>query len=112
MSRYHSVLNVATGEETEVAFTADEEAAADAAEAAAEAARLVPKSTVTARIIDAGNDGNGVAYIKLAMDALTSNPAAWARWTAADKPAVKASDADTIALIEAIGLDPAAILAA
>jgi hypothetical protein len=103
MARVHIVYTVGNPEPVEVPFTAEEEAAADAAEATP-VRRLVPKSTITARLIDAGK-------IAAALTALQSSPAAYARWIAADQPAVYADDADTLALLAAIGADAETILA-
>jgi len=69
------------------------------------------KSVVTARIIAAGNNVDGKAYIALAQAALLGNAAAFARWIAADQPSVNANDPDAVALVKGIGLDPAVILA-
>jgi len=66
--------------------------------------RMVPKSVVTQRVIDAG-------MIDQAMAALQSDWAKFARWVAPDQPAVYFDDADTVVMIEALGLDPEQILA-
>lgn len=71
----------------------------------------VPKSVVSARIIAAGKNSNGQLYIALALAALQGDPASFARWIASDQPGVNVDAADAIALIQAIGLDPAVILA-
>ena len=49
--------------------------------------------------------------IAAANAALEADPAKKARWYAADHPAIRADDADAIAFLQAIGADPAAILA-
>lgn len=64
----------------------------------------VLKSTVQARIIDAGKMDEAYA-------ALTSNATYFARWFAPDRPVVYCDDPDAILLVTAIGLDPAVILA-
>jgi len=66
--------------------------------------RMVPKSVVTQRVIDAG-------MIDQAMAALQSDWAKFARWVAPDQPAVYFDDADTVLMVEALGLDPEVILA-
>lgn len=66
--------------------------------------RLVPKSVVVARLIAANK-------IDAAFQALMSNPGAFARWHAPDRPAVYADDPDAIALLQAIGADPAVVMA-
>ena len=64
----------------------------------------VLKSTVQARIIDAGKMGDAYA-------ALTANPVYFARWFAPDHPAVYCDDPDAVGLVTALGLNPAVILA-
>jgi hypothetical protein len=66
---------------------------------------MVAKSTVQQRIIDAGRMADAYA-------ALTANAVYFARWFAPDHPAVYCDDADAVALVTALGLDPAVILAA
>jgi hypothetical protein len=66
--------------------------------------QMVLKSIVQARIIDAGKMGQAYA-------ALTSNPVYFARWFAPDRPSVYCDDPDAVALVTALGLDPAIILA-
>jgi hypothetical protein len=68
------------------------------------ARRMVLKSVVQARIIDAGK-------MPQAYAALTSNPIYFARWFAPDRPEVYSDDPDAVGLIRALGLDPAVILA-
>jgi hypothetical protein len=68
------------------------------------ARRMVRKSVVQARLIEAGK-------MNAAYAALTSNSAHYARWFAPDHPEVYADDPDAIALLQAIGADPEAILA-
>ena len=71
---------------------------------AEEPKRMVLKSVVISRLIEAGKIGAAKA-------ALDANPAAFARWFASDHPAVNHDDPDAIALLKAIGADPDAILA-
>jgi hypothetical protein len=66
--------------------------------------RTVRKSVIVARLIAANK-------ITAAVQAIMAKPDLFARWTAADRPEVRADDADTIAFLQAIGADPAAILA-
>lgn len=102
MSRTHVIYQAGrSAEPAVVAFTAEEEAAADAEIAQP---RKVAKSLITQRLIDAG-------MIAAAMSALQSDSAAYARWIAADQPAVNSDDAATLELLAAIGADPAVILA-
>ncbi|WP_044547581.1 hypothetical protein [Mesorhizobium japonicum] len=65
---------------------------------------MVRKSVVQARIIAAGK--MPAAYV-----ALTANPVYFARWFAPDHPEVYCDDPDAVALVQALGLDPAVILA-
>ncbi len=65
--------------------------------------RTVPKSVIVSRLIAAGK-------IEAAYAALNSDPAAWARWVASDRPAINHDDPDAIALLNAIGADPDVIL--
>lgn len=67
--------------------------------------RLVPKSLVVERLHAAGK----LAAAKAALDA---DLYARERWYAPDRPAVYTDDAEAVALLLAIGADPAAILAA
>lgn len=67
--------------------------------------RTVAKSVIVSRLIEAGK-------IEAAYAALNANPSAWARWVASDRPAINHDDPDAIALLVAIGADPAVILAA
>ncbi|MCZ8546906.1 hypothetical protein OOJ09_22190 [Mesorhizobium qingshengii] len=46
-----------------------------------------------------------------AYAALTGNPIYFARWFAPDHPSVYCDDPDALILVQALGLDPAAILA-
>ena len=66
--------------------------------------RLIPKSTITARLIEAGKMG-------AAMTALMSDPASFGRWFTPDWPNVYADDDGLIAFLTAIGADVAAITA-
>lgn len=66
--------------------------------------RLVPKSVIVSRLIEAGK-------IAAAYQALNSKPEYWARWVASDRPAINHDDPDALALLKAIGADPAVILA-
>ncbi len=68
------------------------------------ARRLVLKSVVQARIIDAGKMPQAYAM-------LTGNAVYFARWFAPDRPEVYCDDPDAMLLVQAIGLDPAVILA-
>jgi len=70
----------------------------------APARQMIAKSTVQARIIAAGK-------MDAAYAALTGNSAYFARWFAPDHPAVYSDDPDAVALVQALGLDPATILA-
>lgn len=71
---------------------------------AEEPKRTILKSVIVSRLIEAGKIGAAKA-------ALDSNPAAFARWFASDRPAVNHDDPEAIALLKAIGADPDAILA-
>lgn len=64
----------------------------------------VLKSTVQSRIIDKGK-------MDAAYAALTANPVYFARWFAPDRPVVFCDDPDAVLLVQALGLDPAEILA-
>lgn len=66
--------------------------------------RMVRKSVIIARLIAA--DKIGAAKV-----ALDSDPSAYARWWAPDKPSIYADDAEALGLLNAIGADPAVILA-
>ncbi|QPC93827.1 hypothetical protein [Mesorhizobium sp. INR15] len=66
--------------------------------------RLVLKSVVQARIIDAGKMPQAYAM-------LTGNAVYFARWFAPDRPEVYADDPDAKTLVTALGLDAASILA-
>ncbi|TIW49863.1 MAG: hypothetical protein E5V71_00485 [Mesorhizobium sp.] len=57
-----------------------------------------------ARIIDAGKMSDAYA-------ALTRNLVYFARWFAPDRPEVYCHDPDAVSLLQALGLDPDAILA-
>jgi hypothetical protein len=63
--------------------------------------RLVPKSVILSRLTDAQLDA--------ALAMLTTRQKE--RWRAADKPAVYFDDAETVGLINAIGADPAVVMA-
>jgi XkdW protein len=65
--------------------------------------RLVTKSLITSRLIEAGK-------IEAARAALEADASAYARWWAPDKPAIYADDPEAIALLQSIAADPAAIL--
>ena len=65
----------------------------------------VRKSTVTNRLVAAGK-------IADAMTALLADAAAFGRWFAPDWPNVYCDDEQVVALLTAIGADPAEILAA
>lgn len=66
--------------------------------------RAVPKSLVISRLVDAGK-------INEAFTALMDDPALFARWFSPDRHAVNSDDPDTIAFLEALDVDPDAILA-
>lgn len=66
--------------------------------------RIIPKSVIVSRLIEAGKIGAAKA-------ALDANPAAFARWFASDRPAINHDDPDALALLNAIGADPDVILA-
>lgn len=66
--------------------------------------QMVLKSTVQARIIEAGK-------MPQAYAALTGNPVYFARWFAPDRPSVYCDDPDAVTLVSTLGLDPAVILA-
>ena len=64
--------------------------------------RLLPKSTVTGRLIAMGK----AAQVKAGLDA---DPVAWARWFTPDWPNVYADDEGLVAFLEGLGLTPAEI---
>lgn len=66
--------------------------------------RLVPKSLIVSRL-------NAVGKLVAASAALSADLYARERWYAPDKPAVYADDEEVLALLKAIGADPAVILA-
>lgn len=66
--------------------------------------RAVPKSLITQRLIDAGKHSAALAALK-------ADDSAFARWFSPDQPSVYSDNAEVIALLNAIGADPAAILA-
>src|SRR5438105_1562477 len=63
--------------------------------------RLVPKSMIVERLNTAG-------LLAAAKSALDANLYARERWYAPDKPSVFADDLEAVALLQAIGADPAA----
>jgi hypothetical protein len=65
---------------------------------------MVRKSTVQARLIDAGKMGDAYAL-------LTQYPAKFARWFAPDQAKVYCDDPDSVAFLQALGLDPDIYLA-
>lgn len=65
---------------------------------------MVIKSIVQARIIAAGK-------MPQAYQMLTGNAVYFARWFAPDHAAVYCDDPDAVSLVQALGLDPAVILA-
>ena len=65
---------------------------------------MVRKSTVQARLIAAGKMGDAYA-------ALTTSADHFARWFAPDQPRVYCDDADSVAFLVALGLDPEVFLA-
>jgi hypothetical protein len=89
-------------------LTAEQNAALDAVIAAHDPARaarrLVPKSLVIERLHQAG-------LLAAARAALDADVYARERWYAPDKPAIQSDDPEALALLAAIGADPAAILA-
>jgi len=68
------------------------------------ARRMVRKSVVQARLIDAG-------LMDAAYAALTANSAHFARWFAPDHPEVYADDPDALALLAAIEADAESVMA-
>lgn len=66
--------------------------------------RKVLKSVVVARLIAANK-------IDAAFAALNANKGAFARWFSPDHPAIYADDPEALTLLQAIGADPAVILA-
>jgi hypothetical protein len=64
----------------------------------------VLKSTVMARLTP--------AQMATAYTTLTGNPVFFAKWFAPDKPFVNCDDPDAVSFVQALGLDPAVILAA
>lgn len=64
---------------------------------------MVRKSTVQARLIAAGKMDDAYA-------ALTTNADHFARWFAPDQPRVYCDDADSVAFLVALGLDPEVFL--
>lgn len=66
--------------------------------------RLVKKSVIIQRLIAAD-------LIGAARTALDADTSAYARWWAPDKPEIYFDDPDALALLQAIGADPAVILA-
>jgi hypothetical protein len=73
----------------------------EAYEAPAAERRLVPKSVILSRVSD--------AELEAALVAMTARQKE--RWRAPDKPAIYFDDEETIALLTAIGADPAVVLA-
>ncbi len=71
----------------------------------------VDKIVVQQRIVAAGANSAGTKYIDLALKALLSDGNAFSRWFSPGKTAVNTTDPGAIALIKAIGLDPAVVLA-
>lgn len=67
--------------------------------------RLVPKSLIVSRLHAAG-------LLAAASEALNADLYRRERWYASDKPAIYADDPEALALLQAIGADPAVILAA
>lgn len=68
---------------------------------AAASRRLVPKSLIISRLTDPQLDA--------ALAAMT--PRQKERWRAPDKPAIYSDDPEIVGLIEAIGADPAVVMA-
>lgn len=92
---------IATGEER---FSSDGRQQIFDVEDVVPARRLLRKSIVQARLIDAG-------LMEAAYAALTANPTYFARWFAPDRPEVYADDPDALILLDAIGADAEAIMA-
>jgi hypothetical protein len=67
--------------------------------------RRVSKTVVRQRVADAGKIAEAVQFI-------IGDPDLFSRWTLPGSPDVYFDDPDTIAVIQAIGLDPEQILAA
>jgi hypothetical protein len=65
---------------------------------------MIAKSTVQQRLIDAGKMGDAYAL-------LTQYPDKFARWFAPDHPKVYCDDADSVAFLQALSLDPETFLA-
>lgn len=66
--------------------------------------RMVPKSLVTQRVIDAGKIDQAMALLQLDW-------AKFARWVAPDQKAVYFDDPDTLAMLEVLELNPGVIMA-
>ncbi|CAI2935005.1 hypothetical protein [Aminobacter niigataensis] len=66
--------------------------------------RMVRKSTVQARMIEAG-------LMDAAYAAMTANAVLFARWFAPDQPNVYADDPDALAFLAALGADTAMVMA-
>jgi len=66
--------------------------------------RLIRKTLVKQRLIDLG-------LMDAAFGVLVSQPVCFARWFDMDYPEVYADDPDALALLEAIGADPAQVMA-
>jgi hypothetical protein len=92
------------GAEVSEATRAAVQAVIDALDPAQPSRRQILKSLIVGRLHAAG-------LLAAASQALSADLYARERWYAADRPAVPADDADVIALLEAIGADPAVILA-
>lgn len=92
----HEILIGSSGEAVERELTAEDLAALDALREP-EPRRALPKSTITARLIDLGKASD----VKAALD---TDPVAWARWVAPDWPNVYADDEGLLAFLAALGL--------
>lgn len=73
-------------------------------QAAISVPRMIAKSDIINRLIDAG-------LIGAAKAALDADPSAFARWFSPDRPSIAADDPEALAFLQAIGADPAVILA-
>lgn len=97
-----TVIDCATGEARD--HTPEELEAIEAARLANPVRRLIPKSTVTARLIGLGKAGD----VKALFDA---NPEMHFKWFAPDWPNVYADDEGLLQALDAIGCTEAEIAA-
>lgn len=101
MARFHSVLDVVMGQETDVPYTAEEEVAADAAEALANRPRI-SKALVRDRLTEAQRIQ--------ALGLMSADQRA--RWYDDTYPTVFADDPELLQMMQTMGLNPAVFLAA